>query len=432
MRDAAGTFRGTIAIDLTLATLSQYLTPHELAGGELTIVNEQEQVLGHPSLLVDGRSAAPRLKDVVPEYDRALRDLVFGSPGGFSAHGEHLVASRALSGAPWRVVYVADRGALTLRAWRQSGVEIAGLLLLAGLIVAFETARRRSRQLKANLADLALANARAEKARREADNANRAKSLMMANVSHDLRTPLNAIIGFSDVMARQLLGALGSERYVGYAHDIKASGELLLKIINNLLDLSKAESGQFKLQEEVAEVRALIENCRHLVEEQAGKAGIELDTNIAPNLPAVRMDQRAIQRVILNLVSNAIKFTKPGGRVTLSARTDPQDQLTVTVADTGAGIAPADLAQLFKPFARGASAHKANAEGTGLGLSIVKSLVELHGGTVHMTSTVGFGTTVTFRLPATRNWRPDQPLPAVPPMELPKPRPPQPEKARAA
>ncbi len=411
--DLDGVFRGTIDIDLTLKTLSQYIDPHATANGRLFIVNQQEQVLAHSSPAGADLRAAPQLVDLVPGYDASLRHLIFGSAHGFTQHGAQLFATRALQGAPWRLVYVTDQGALHWKAWRQSGFEIAGLLLLAGLIAAFELARRNSRRLKANNTDLALTHDQAQKARQEADSANRAKSLLMANVSHDLRTPLNAIIGFSDLMERQMFGALGSERYVRYAHDIKSSGELLLKIIDNLLDLSKAETGEYKLQEEVAEIPVLLEHCRHLVADLAEKAGIALVLKLAPDLPAVIMDQRAIQRVILNLLSNAIKFTRPGGRLMLSAFTDPEDRLTITVADSGAGIAKRDLDQLFRPFSRGASALKANSEGTGLGLSIVKSLIILHGGTVAMESKLGVGTIVTVKFPASRNWHFSGPIPAL-------------------
>jgi len=403
--DQEGKFRGTVAVDLTLAALSTYLVGQELGEGKLLIVNAQEQVLAHPSLLVGNIAFAPRLTEVLPGYGAALRYLVFAERAGFSAENGQLFAARALKGAPWRLVYVTSESALHWHAWMDTRIEVAGLLLLIMVIVAFETARRKGWQLKTHVAELAAANKLAQKARKEADDANRAKSLMMANVSHDLRTPLNAIIGFSDLMQHELFGPLG-ERYVAYARDIKGSGEMLLKIINNLLDLAKVESGQHKLQEEVVDVAALVEDCRHMIAEQAAAAGITLAVEAAHHLPAVKLDPRAIQRVLLNLLSNGIKFTKPGGTVTLNVWCDPKRQVTITVADTGAGIAKKDLDHLFRPFSRGDSALVANHEGTGLGLSIVKSLVELHNGKASMDSAVGVGTVVTVQLPAWRNQRP--------------------------
>ncbi|HET6158652.1 MAG TPA: ATP-binding protein [Dongiaceae bacterium] len=404
--DAGGRFRGTVAIDLTLETLSRYMVEQDLDGGRLLIVNAQEQVIADRSLLVGNIAFAPRLSEVLPGYDGTLHDLVFGEQHSFAASDGKLLATRALKGAPWRLVYVTSEHALHWQAWMDSRVEIAGLLLLILVIVAFETARRNGWQLKKHIAGLDEANKLAMKARREADDANRAKSLMMANVSHDLRTPLNAIIGFSDLMQHQLLGPL-SERYAAYARDIKSSGELLLKIVNNLLDLSKVESGQYKLQEEAVDLGELVENCRRIMADQAQSAGIALEAAIGRGLPMVKMDPRAMQRVVLNLMSNAIKFTKAGGSVTLNVWCDPKQRVTLSVADTGSGIPRKDLEHLFRPFSRGESALTANHEGTGLGLSIVKSLVELHGGTVTMDSAVGVGTIVTVELPAARNQWPE-------------------------
>jgi signal transduction histidine kinase len=410
-------FRGTVAIDLTLQTLSGYLRSPELEGGTALIVNDREQILAHPSLLGADLPKAPRLADIVPGYDSALRHEIFGGAKGFHAHGGQLVTSQALSAAPWRLVYLTDKGVLYRRAWMDSGIEIAGFVLLVLVIAAFEAARRSGRQLKAHVAELARATQHAQNAQREADAANRAKSQMLANVSHDLRTPLNAIIGFSDVMQRELLGPLGSPRYVGYSQDIKNSGEMLLKIVENLLDLSKVESGQHKLQEEVVDLGVLIEECRHLVEEEVARARIALQASLPRDLPAVRVDPQAIQRVVLNLMSNAIKFTRPGGTVTLSAWSEPEGRISIRVSDTGVGIAEEDQAHLFQPFSRGASAMKANGEGTGLGLSIVKSLIELHGGTVDMKSAPGIGTTVTVHLPPSRNQRTSAQSPAADPAQ---------------
>ncbi len=404
--DDAGRFRGTVAVDLTLQTLSRYVTRQNMGDGRLLIVNPRGQVLADRSLLVGNIAFGPRLSEVLPRYEFNVNTMVFGSHEGFAAsHGE-LFASRPIEGTPWRLVYVTDQLALHTRAWLDSGVEIGGLMLLILLIVAFETARRRSHQLKLHVAELAEANTVSVKARREADEANRAKSIMMANVSHDLRTPLNAIIGFSDLMQHQLFGAL-SERYLAYVEDIKASGELLLRIINNLLDLAKVESGQYQLQEELVDLGALVETCRNIVAEQARESGLALETRIAGSLPAVKSDPRALQRVLLNLLSNAVKFTPTGGSVTVNVWCDPKRRTTISVADTGAGISKRDLEHLFRPFSRGESALTANHEGTGLGLSIVKSLVELHGGKVKMDSALGVGTTVTVELPAWRNQRPD-------------------------
>ena len=416
--DGENKFRGTVAIDLTLQTLSRYMIGQNIGDGRMLIVNPQGQVLADRSLLVGNIAFGPRLSEVLPRYEFNVNTLVFGSHKGFTAsHGE-LFATRPIAGTPWRLVYITDQLALHTQAWLDSGVEVGGLLLLILVIVAFETARRRSHQLKQHVAELAQANIVAVKARREADDANRAKSVMMANVSHDLRTPLNAIIGFSDLMQHQLFGPV-SARYLAYVEDIKSSGELLLRIINNLLDLAKIESGQHQLQEEAVDLRALVETCRAMMAEQAREAGITLEARIAANLPPVKADPRALQRVVLNLLSNAVKFTRRGGQVTVTVWLDPKFCANIAIADTGAGISKRNLEHLFRPFSRGDSALTANSEGTGLGLSIVKSLVDLHGGKVSMESALGVGTNVTVQLPAWRNERRDLPSAAPQPANAP-------------
>ncbi|MES1152391.1 MAG: HAMP domain-containing sensor histidine kinase, partial [Dongia sp.] len=227
-------------------------------------------------------------------------------------------------------------------------------------------------------------------------------SMLLANVSHELRTPLNAINGFSDLMKHQIYGPLGNERYVEYADDIHRSGEMLLSLINDLLDVTKLEAGRHELVESTCDLGALVEEASGLVKMQAEKGGVALQLRIDAAMPQVLADERSLRQIALNLLSNAVKFTPAGGSVMVSCALDANGRPTVTVKDTGRGIPQEEMKDLFRPFARAAEAKRASTPGTGLGLAIVKSLVELHQGTIAMESRVGQGTTVTVTLPAER------------------------------
>jgi PAS domain S-box-containing protein len=234
-----------------------------------------------------------------------------------------------------------------------------------------------------------------------AETANRAKSEFLANMSHELRTPLNAIIGFAEIMAAGIVPGHASERFTAYAHDIHTSGLHLLDIINDILDVAKIEAREIQLEEETLRVDECIASVVHMMTEQAHRATLSLDTDVAPSLPPIRADGRFLRQVLLNLVSNAIKFTPAGGRITIGARED-KGGLRLWVTDTGIGIASEDLPKLMRPFAQLDSPYARKHRGTGLGLMLVRSLVGLHGGEVDIQSTLGRGTTVVVRLPAER------------------------------
>ena len=237
-----------------------------------------------------------------------------------------------------------------------------------------------------------------EGARADAERADESKSRFLATVSHELRTPLNAIIGFSEMLAAEGALAMGPERRKEYAQIVHDSGQHLLGVVNTLLDISKIETGNFKLVPEPFDPAALVGSCCDLMQLKADQTGIALARDIAGDLPEVVADGRACRQILINLLSNAVKFTSRGGRVTVSARRS-HDRIVFSVADTGVGIAEHDLPRLGDPFFQACSAYARTHEGTGLGLSVVRGLLGLHGGELIIESALGEGTLVSASLP---------------------------------
>jgi PAS domain S-box-containing protein len=239
------------------------------------------------------------------------------------------------------------------------------------------------------------------KAKTEAEQANRAKSEFLANMSHELRTPLNAILGFSEVIRDRHFGD-DMARYSEYAANIHDSGEMLLALISDILDMSKLEAGKLKLAEEVVDLSQVVESCRTMVIGRAKDGAIAI-TSLLPSSPVrLRGDQRALKQILLNLLSNAVKFTPSGGTVSVSVGRSDAGDIQLAVADSGIGIKPSALAKVFRPFFQVDHATTRAKGGTGLGLAISKHLAELHGGTIAIDSKPGIGTTVTVTLPAER------------------------------
>ncbi len=239
-----------------------------------------------------------------------------------------------------------------------------------------------------------------KKSTRRAEAANRAKSEFLANMSHELRTPLNAILGFSDIIAGRLFGDGQQERYSDYARDIHNSGTHLLGIINDILDLSKIEAGRAMLEESEAPLARIVDDTRTLL---GGRAGDIAFTVELPEPPlTLRVDERKIVQILVNLLSNAFKFTPAGGSVALSVTRRADGSLDLVVRDSGIGIAPDDIEKVLAPFGQVESVFSRRNHGTGLGLPLARALAELHGGTLSLQSTEGHGTTVTIHLPAER------------------------------
>ncbi|MGN6114037.1 MAG: ATP-binding protein, partial [Nitrobacter sp.] len=244
------------------------------------------------------------------------------------------------------------------------------------------------------LADLAQKYAE-EKDR--AEEANQAKSKFLANMSHELRTPLNAIIGFSEIMGSGMFGTLGSEKYDEYCHDILTSGQYLLEVINDILDMSKIEAGRMKLDMEPLDLAKTLAESVRVVSGRADDKNLLLDARIDDDISIVA-DRRAVKQVIVNLLSNAVKFTPDGGRVMVRSHV-LADSIVLMIADTGIGIAPHSLRKLGKPFEQVESQLTKTYAGSGLGLAIAKSLTSLHGGSMRLRSKLGTGTVVRVTLP---------------------------------
>jgi PAS domain S-box-containing protein len=239
-------------------------------------------------------------------------------------------------------------------------------------------------------------------AKEVAEYADRAKSEFLANMSHELRTPLNAIMGFADIMQRNMFGPIGDQRYQEYTVGIRESGEHLLSLINDILDLSKIEAGQALLDEQELQPAALVADCLRLVEVRAAEADLHLRVDGLNGLPTLRADRRMVKQMLLNLLSNAIKFSHRGGTVTVSGAIDGNRGLSLSVNDRGIGIAAPDIPKAMANFGQVESALDRKYEGTGLGLPLVKSLVELHGGSLDIESELGVGTRVSVWFPPQR------------------------------
>jgi two-component system cell cycle sensor histidine kinase PleC len=274
------------------------------------------------------------------------------------------------------------RGFIVTRADRYYGVGTALSLLQLGMA----RSERRNRAL--------------DRARLQAEEASLSKTRFLANMSHELRTPLNAIIGFAEIIQKQIFGALGNDRYRDYVEDILSSGQHLLGLINNILDMSKIESGSWRIQPEMTDPTEIMEACIRTFRERAEGRGVFITMAVDARLFEGFVDRQALRQILLNLISNAVKFTPPGGRIEVGAQPGADGGFLLWVGDTGIGIAPEHIPTVLAPFGQVENDLTRQYEGTGLGLPLVKSLVELHGGHFEIHSALGEGTTIRAVFPA--------------------------------
>jgi signal transduction histidine kinase len=291
-----------------------------------------------------------------------------------------------------------------------AAVLIVALGLIGAVVDGHLAARERNEavRLRAHIVELEATKSQLEEtsqhlmiARDAAHEANRSKSAFLAAMSHELRTPLNAVIGFSEMMTAEAFGPLGAKKYHEYAADIRASGTHLLSLINDILDLSRIDAGEGKLDEGDTDLRDVIAQSLRMMAHQAEAAGVALTSEIAPGLPSFRADKRRLKQTLINLLGNAIKFTGAQGSITVRAWSE-NGGAKISVADTGIGIAAHDIPRALERFGQVDSSLARKYEGAGLGLPLAKHFMEMHGGSLSLESTPGIGTTVTVSLPAAR------------------------------
>jgi len=353
-----------------------------------------------------GRAAVPSAPAVDLKADPIVQQLLAGTQVSGELRDPVTGTTRLLSSSAvgltsrpgWTVVAVQDTGgveaetAAVLADQRALRLALVAILLL-GTFAFARIAQGSVRQRKL----LAIALGDVEAKSKEVEAANRHKSEFLANMSHELRTPLNAIIGFSEVLRQQMFGAINPKQGE-YLEDIQTSGQHLLSLINDILDLSKVEAGKMELQLSRFSLPAALEPVVLMVRERAAGRGLALSTQIDPAVDQIEADERKVKQIVLNLMTNAVKFTPSGGKVTLEAKRDGSG-VQVAVRDTGIGIAPADQARVFEEFTQAGGAASSQQEGTGLGLTLSRRLVELHGGKIWVESELGKGSTFSFTLP---------------------------------
>jgi len=309
---------------------------------------------------------------------------------------ERIFSYRTVPGYPI-VAVVSMTRSTALAPWYNRIRQTGGLALLAILASAIATALiyRQARRLETE-------RLRALEAQFAAEAASRSKSEFLAHMSHELRTPMNAVIGFTEMMSREVYGPIGSPKYREYLGDIAMSGQHLLHVVNNVLDLAKVEAGKWEMEETPIRLREFCLSTAQMVRERARAAHVGVDVDADAPSVTVAADPRLLRQIVLNLVINAIKFTEPGGRVSISWSLRADGSLALAVRDTGVGMSPEDAKRVLQPFGRGSALRARARHETGLGLPLCKRFAELHGGELAITSVLGAGTCVTVVLPEER------------------------------
>jgi two-component system, cell cycle sensor histidine kinase DivJ len=371
---------------LLAQNMSDVISRHHRNGAVEFISSAAETMLGLPVSRLIGHGLFDRVHVADrPAYLTALSDAARGG----EARSVEFRLKRDVSRGGDRLGNQADFIWVEMRCRPLEPVTGAPISSETGVVAVMRDVTDRKNQEQA-----------LDQARAAAEQADASKTRFLATMSHELRTPLNAVIGFSEMIMQEDALMLDAARRREYAQLINDSGQHLLSVVNGILDMSKMESGNFELMPEPFAPRAALVNCCNLLALKARESGVDLSTRVPDELPLVIGDPRAFRQILLNLVSNAIKFTERGGAVTVSAGVEAT-RLVIRVADTGVGIAVEDLKRIGDPFFQAGKTYQRRHEGTGLGLSIVKSLIALHGGEMTVQSKVDEGTTVTVVLPLT-------------------------------
>ncbi|MEN2991599.1 ATP-binding protein [Tistrella sp. BH-R2-4] len=418
-------FRGVIALDVTIAAIASMLRQIGTTAGTPMLVDDTGRIVatadagsvgsshaGGSVLPVAGQTAGQTI-DAVWQAAGARGSFAdtraAGDDGTIRAANGMALFTRPIAGTPWTLVHGTDLRRTQASVLAMMWPEAVAALLLLSMLLALEVNRRTLRSLirkrallSARVNELAHAREDLARARDEAQAANHAKTAFLAHMSHELRTPLNAVIGMAEALKAQIFGPLVPKQ-MEYASDIANAGSHLLELINDLLDLARIEAGEATLDEEVVMVDDIVRPAIAMISARARKAGHVLHL-MTPSRPvAISCDSRKLRQVLINLLTNAVKFTPDGGRISLVVRLMPDRSLTITVTDNGRGMALDEIPRALQPFRRiDSDPMVRRQEGAGLGLAIVSSFVALHDGIMQVNSTPGTGTSIAVHLPTTR------------------------------
>lgn len=395
MVDAEGRFAGVVGGTFDTNYLQSVLERFRAANGaSYAIILKSGHFFGRtPATARIGGSAGDTalFKHYLPRADHGTYNATSVSGGD-----ERIFHYRTIADRP--IVVVASLGRREVLAAWYGRIRVTGsltALALFGAFVATWLIYAQARRLRRERRD-------ALEARRAAEHASRSKSEFLAHMSHELRTPMNAVIGFTEMMSKEIFGPVGSPKYREYLGDIAVSGQHLLHVVNNILDLAKVEAGKWEMEDEGLDLRDICESTMQMVRERARSSGVAVSTDPAAPAIQIRADRRLMRQIVINLLTNGIKFTERGGKVVLSWSVRPDGDLDLTVADTGVGMTEEDCRRVLQPFGRGSAELARTRHDTGLGLSICRQFAEMHGGRLEISSRPGVGTTVNVILPRAR------------------------------
>ena len=388
------------------------------------------EIVGLGSVAADA-TEEKRIADALKQSERRLLDVINNAPSSITLKdldGRYLVVNEEVArrfatrvdDLLGRTIYdfvakktadgvtARDRDAIKARAIRQTIVDtfdpdgtIRALMVTRFPIFDLDGNVTGVGGISTDITDRRRAEEALLRAKEEAEFASRAKTEFLANMSHELRTPLNSIIGFAEMLEGEYSGPIGGAKNREYVGAIKDSGTHLLRLIKDILDVSKIEAGMAELTEEHVRIRDIAESCHRMIRNRAEKAGLSLDLTLPESLPDLLCDSTMVKQILINLLANAVKFTPTGGKVTTRGLRDESGAIVLSVTDTGVGIAPEDIALVVEPFQQ-VGGFMTRREGVGLGLALAKALTELHGGILTIESAVGTGTVVAVRFPPER------------------------------